>query len=157
MPWLLDGNNLAGGRDRESVRRAALALARHERVRIHLVFDGAPPAGTGDAEHLGRVEVRYAVHADAAIVTLLRGRGRGWRVATDDRELGRRVRAEGAEVVGAAAFWERVAGAAAAAGADDPRAAGAAEQSFRGVADTTERLPDAPARVRARKPRRRSP
>lgn len=156
MPWLLDGNNLAGGRDREAVRRAALALARHERVRIRLVFDGAPPAGTGDVEHLGRVEVRYAGHADAAIVAFLRGRGRGWRVATDDRELGRRARAEGAEVVGAAAFWERVAGAAAQ-GADDARDARGAEASFRAVADTTERLPDAPARVRARKPRRRSP
>ncbi len=103
------------------------------------------------------MEVRYAGHADAAIVAFLRGRGRGWRVATDDRELGRRARAEGAEVVGAAAFWERVARAAEAEGADEARDAGAAEASFRGVADTTERLPDAPARVRARKPRRRSP
>ncbi len=155
MPWLLDGNNLAGGRDREEVRRAALTLARRERVRIHIFFDGAPPAGTGQAESLGPVEVRYAADADAAIVAFVRGRGRGWRVATDDRGLARRVRDEGAEVVAAAAFWERAARAAAGAGEGSGRGPESTRESLRGLAETTERLPDAPGRVRVRRTGRR--
>ncbi len=149
MPWLLDGNNLAGGRDREAVRRAALDLSRRERIRIQVFFDGAPPPGTGAVERLGPVEVRYVGHADAAIVAFLRGRGRGWRVASDDRELGRRVRAEGAEVVTAAAFWERIA---ALAGDADGRSQA---ETARDPAQATERLPDGPVRVRVRPGRRR--
>jgi hypothetical protein len=87
VPWLLDGNNLAGGGDRAAVRRAALAIARRERVRIVVFFDGAPPPGGAEAEALGPVEIRYARRADDAIVAFLRGAGRGWRVATDDRAL----------------------------------------------------------------------
>lgn len=59
MPWILDGNNLARGGNRERVRRAALALARTERIRLVLFFDGAPPAGSPDTERLGAVDVRY--------------------------------------------------------------------------------------------------
>ena len=155
MPWLLDGNNLIGGSDRESVRRAALSLARSERVRIHVFFDGAPPAGSTDVERLGPVEVRYVGNADGAIVAFLRGRGRGWRVATDDRDLGRRVRAEGAEVVAAAAFWERVASVAARGGEADGREREAGAESIGILATTTQRLPDAPARVPRRIRRRK--
>jgi predicted RNA-binding protein with PIN domain len=109
VPWLLDGNNLARGGDREAVRRAALVVARNERLRIVVFFDGQPPAGGSDAETLGRVEVRYAPHADTAIVGFLRGRGRGWKVATDDRALAMAVRRAGAEAVPAASFWRKVA------------------------------------------------
>jgi len=63
VPWLLDGNNLAQGGDRERVRRAALDLARRERLRVLLYFDGAPPQGTPPVQRLGAVEVRYVPHA----------------------------------------------------------------------------------------------
>lgn len=108
MPWLLDGNNLAGGRDRAKVRAAALQLARRERIRIVVYFDGAPPGGVPDVESLGRVEVRYVANADAAIVTFLGRGGKGWRLCTDDAALARKARQLGAEVVKAASFWSKV-------------------------------------------------
>ncbi len=150
MPWLLDGNNLAHGGSREKVRRAALALARRERVRILIYFDGSPPPGSGDSEKLGAVEVRYVGHADTAIVAFLRPNGRGWRLATDDRELARLARDAGAEAVSAAAFWRK------AAAAPEPEGSGArgaiADEAayFR---DAGHRLPEAPTRVP--RPRRR--
>ena len=154
MPWLLDGNNLARGGSRERVRRAALAVARSERVRILVFFDGAPPAGGSGSEALGAVEVRYVVHADTAIVAFLRPRGRGWRVATDDRELARLAREAGAETVPASAFWRKAESAAAAmpeGGAAD--AAASDEAAF--FRDPAHRLPAAPGRVaRRRHPRR---
>ena len=108
MPWILDGSNLAGGGDREAVRRATLAVARQERVRFVLFFDGPPPPGSAADERLGRVEVRYVPHADTAIVGYVAGGGAGWIVATDDRALAARVKALGARVVPAAGFWEDV-------------------------------------------------
>lgn len=108
MPWLLDGNNLARGGGRERVRRAALEMARAQRITIVVVFDGAPPPGSGEVERLGQVEVLYAPHADTAILELLAAGGPGWRLATDDRELARRAREAGAEVVSSASFWARI-------------------------------------------------
>jgi hypothetical protein len=144
MPWVVDGNNLARGGNRERVRRAALALARAERVSIVLFFDGAPPPGVGDHERLGAVEVRYAPHADAAILEFLAGKDRQWRLATDDRVLATRAHHGGVETVAAGVFWQRVA------------AAGAGKQEHEAAAGDrrggdVERLPDGPVRV----PRRR--
>jgi predicted RNA-binding protein with PIN domain len=156
VPWLLDGNNLARGRDRESVRRAALAVARHERVRILVFFDGAPPQGAGEAEKLGSVEVRYVAHADSAILAFLRGSGRGWRVATDDRALGLAARAAGADVVSAARFWQK---AATAPRADDAERVPARriDEEMAYFADAAHRLPGGPARVARRRARPRRP
>jgi hypothetical protein len=151
MPWLLDGNNLAGGTDRAAVRRAALALARSERLRVVLFFDGAPPPGGAAVERLGAVEVRYAQSADAAILDHLRGGGRGWRLATDDRALGLRAKASGAEVVPGERFWARVA-AIAATGSDPDREVAARQEKASFFAEV-ERLPAAPRRV----PRRPTP
>lgn len=145
MPWLLDGNNLAHGGPRERVRRAALAVARLERVRILVFFDGSPPPGAGDSEALGAVEVRYVANADAAIVAFLRPRGRGWRVATDDRELSRLARDTGAEVVSAAAFWRKAAAAPAAPAAAATGGGVADEAAY--FRDPGHRLPAAPKRV----------
>ena len=154
MPWLLDGNNLVRGRDRASVRRAALAVARGERVRILVFFDGAPPPGVGATERLGSVEVRYSSHADTAILAFLRGSGRGWRVATDDRTLGLAAREASAEVVSAARFWQKAATAAQAA---SPRTAPASgiDDEIAYFADERSRLPGAPARVARRRARPR--
>jgi len=154
VPWLLDGNNLVRGGDREEVRRAALAVARHERVRIVVFFDGAPPMGVGRTESLGAVETRYTAHADSAILAFLQRGGRGWRVATDDRDLGRRVRAAGGEVVPGASFWRK---AEAAAQHRPPQAPGTADLSaeLEYFADPRHRLPGSSARVARRAVRAR--
>ncbi|MCU0291026.1 MAG: NYN domain-containing protein [Thermoanaerobaculaceae bacterium] len=149
MPWILDGNNLARGQGREQVRTAALALARHERVRIVLFFDGAPPAGSPQVERLGSIEVRYVPHADTAILAVVAGGGRGWKLATDDRSLALRARDSGTEVVGASSFWSRVARAEAAAPAEE-----VTPQQDAAGATAGERLPEGASRVR-RTPRQR--
>jgi hypothetical protein len=156
VPWLLDGNNLVRGGDREAVRRAALAVARHERVRILIFFDGAPPAGVGATERLGRVETRYTGHADTAILAFLQRGGREWRVATDDRELGGRARAAGAEVVPAASFWHK-AQTAAQASESQTGAVGDVVAELDYFADERHRLPESSTRVARRsvRPRRR--
>ncbi len=156
MPWLLDGNNLVHGRDRASVRRAALAVARGERVRILVFFDGAPPPGVGATERLGAVEIRYTVHADTAIVAFLGRSGRGWRVATDDRALGIAARTAGAEVVPSAQFWEKAASVAQAPGRE-AGSGSAADEEMAYFADTKHRLPGGPRRIARRSPRARRP
>lgn len=108
MPWVVDGNNLAGGGDREKVRRTILELARRQRVRVVLFFDGAPPAGVPSVEKLGSVEVRYVPHADSAILDLLRTGARGWRLVSSDQALVSKARGLGAEVVSAAAFRRKL-------------------------------------------------
>jgi hypothetical protein len=151
MPWVLDGSNLAGGRQRGAVRDAALGLARRERISIVLFFDGAPPAGSVNVERLGAVEVRYVPNADIAIIDFLRGRGRGWRVATDDRALAMRVRAGGAEVVGADAFWAKARRGASAVVTPPP---GADQRGGIEIfQDPANRLPKAPQRVVRRRGR----
>jgi hypothetical protein len=156
VPWLLDGNNLAKGGDRASVRRAALAVARQEHVRILIFFDGAPPPGAGDAEKLGAVEVRYVAHADGAILAFLRGSGRGWRVATDDRALGAAAHAAGAEVVAGASFWQKAA-AAIQGGKEGSAPPSGFEEELAYFADPEHRLPVEPSRVARRRVHTRRP
>ena len=105
MPVVIDGNNLLhslprDSKDRSSVRRAALDLVRNERLQIIVVFDGPPPPGAPDLEHLGQVTVRYSVAktADDIILDILPAGGQAseWVVVTDDRSLGERIRERGA-------------------------------------------------------------
>ena len=107
MPVIVDGNNLlhslpSGQRQRSSVRRRALDTVRHEGVRLTVVFDGPPPSGSPELEHLGQVTVRYSGQssADDMIVGLLRSSSRAadWVVVTDDQALRDRVRDCGARV-----------------------------------------------------------
>lgn len=107
MPVIIDGNNLlhtlpSEERDRMSVRRRALDAVRNEGMSLTVVFDGPPPAGSPDTEHLGRVTVRYSggSSADDLILRLLPAKGRAseWVVVSDDRALGTRVRDRGARV-----------------------------------------------------------
>ncbi len=107
MPVIIDGNNLLHSlpsreRDRDSVRRKALDTVRHESMSLIVVFDGPPPAGSPEIEHLGRVTIRYSGSstADDFILDLLQSRGRAsdWVVVSDDRALGREVRERGATV-----------------------------------------------------------
>ena len=131
------------------MRAAALALARHERVRIVVFFDGAPPPGSPQVERLGSIEVRYVPHADSAILAVVAGGGRGWKLATDDRSLALQARDSGTEVVGVGGFWAKVTRAEAAAPAEEA----APQRDGEGVT-AGEPLPEAATRVR-RTPRQR--
>jgi hypothetical protein len=150
MPWIIDGNNLARGGDRESVRRAALAVARRERVRLVVFFDGRPPAGGEPVERLGPVEVRYVANADAAIIAHLGAGATGWIVATDDRALADRARSLGARAVAAAEFRVKAERAAAASPASAPTTTDlSAEVAY--FRDPANRLPGPRAAVQRRK------
>ena len=109
MPWVLDGNNLAGGADRERVRRAALFLSHREKVQLLVFFDGAPPDGVPEHERLGAVEIRYVSNADRAILAFLAQRKTGVKLVTADRALASKAKALGAEVVAPGVFWQKVA------------------------------------------------
>jgi predicted RNA-binding protein with PIN domain len=107
MPIIIDGNNLLHSlpiheQSRDVVRRRALDTVRHEGIHLTVVFDGPPPAGSPEIEHLGRVSIQYSggSSADDVIMRLLptRGRASEWVVVTDDRALGGRVRERGAQV-----------------------------------------------------------
>jgi predicted RNA-binding protein with PIN domain len=107
MPIVIDGNNLLHSlsnhdRNRDAVRRRALDTVRHEGVKLTVVFDGPPPSGSPEHEHLGRVSIRYSgsASADDVIVGLLPSgrRASEWVVVTDDRDLRHRVRERGAQV-----------------------------------------------------------
>jgi hypothetical protein len=100
MPVLVDGDNLLGswpGRDRSEASRTELVaevrgLARRERRRLVLVFDGEPPwpaAAGPDVRWSGRGRT-----ADDLILEILRGEPdrRGWTVVTNDRSLGDQCR-----------------------------------------------------------------
>jgi hypothetical protein len=107
MPILIDGNNLLHSlprdeRSRDAVRRHALETVRHEGMRLTVVFDGPPPQGSPEIEHLGQVSVRYSgsSSADDVIMGFLpqSGGASEWVVVTDDRGLRERARTRGARV-----------------------------------------------------------
>lgn len=147
MPWVVDGNNVAGGRDREPVRQASLRLAARERLRIVLFFDGAPPPGVAQEERLGAVEVRYVPHADEAILAYIRASSTGCKLVTSDRRLAERARYFGAQVVSSEAFWQKVGGAE---GEPNEKGKVPAEPLEELLACTTP-LPEGPQRVRRRR------
>ncbi len=107
MPVLLDGNNamhrLSGPeRSRERFREEMLQVARSQKIKLEVIFDGPSPEGTPETERLGAVTIRYSgsITADDLIVSRLpSGRAaRSWTVVTDDHGLRQRVRAAGARV-----------------------------------------------------------
>ena len=107
MPVIIDGNNFLHSlpsqeQNRDSVRRRALDTVRQGRLSLTVVFDGPPPGGSPDPEHLGRLTILYsgASSADDLILRLLprSGRASEWVVVTDDRALRDRVREQGAQV-----------------------------------------------------------
>jgi hypothetical protein len=115
MPVVIDGNNLlhslpGGGRSRDEVRRQALEAVRGEGLRVTVVFDGPPPQGSPEIEHLGRVTVRYSgsAAADDVILGLIPAGAAAseWAVVSDDRGLRDRSRRRGA-AVRSLAEWRR--------------------------------------------------
>jgi hypothetical protein len=120
--WLVDASNVIGSRpdgwwrDRDGATRRLLdrldALARSEPVTV--VLDAGDPAL---ARREGPLRVVIAPRrgrdaADDEIVRMLEADPdpAAWRVVTSDAELGRRVRALGAEVEGASGFRSRLDG-----------------------------------------------
>ena len=103
---LVDGNNVMGARpdgwwrDRAGARRRLLdsleAHAERTGTSITVVFDGRE----GDLAS-ERVEVRFAAHADDLLAELAAPDAT---LVTSDRELGRRARSRGAEVIGSGGF-----------------------------------------------------
>jgi predicted RNA-binding protein with PIN domain len=122
MTLIVDGNNVIGSRpdgwwrDRAAATRrvvgqlAEWAAATGETVTV--VFDGAPP---DDLDAPEAVDVRFARHggrnaADDVIAQLVAAdpRPERLRVVTSDAELAERVRAHGADVIGARSFRDRL-------------------------------------------------
>jgi hypothetical protein len=112
----VDGDNLLGcwpGRSRSDAEKRQLAreigrLARRERRRIVLVYDGSAAPGLSFG-----ADVRFSgpgSSADAVIVNLLRGEQdpRGWTVVTNDRALADQSRWAGARVEPVHAFRARL-------------------------------------------------
>lgn len=118
--YLVDGTNLSRGYDydprfpemearraEELVERVArLAERLGARGEVEIYFDG-PPRPVGEP---GQAVVRfsYEQQADDLIqgkVRLLRSRGLGVVVATEDGALGRDIAAEGGRVIGRSELW----------------------------------------------------
>ena len=108
--WLVDGNNVMGARadgwwrDRAGAMQRLVnaldAFAERDGTEVEVVFDGR------DRDlQATRAHVAFAAHADDAIAARARG---GVTVVTSDQELAARVRARGAEVLGAGAFLRRL-------------------------------------------------
>jgi predicted RNA-binding protein with PIN domain len=115
--WLVDGMNLIGSRpdgwwrDRPRAMRELVEDLRGLGEPVTVVFDGRP----FDLAESGPVEVRFASRrgrnaADDDIAQLVdeADEPQEWRVVTSDKDLGERVRARGAEVVGVGAFRRRL-------------------------------------------------
>ena len=108
--WLVDGNNVMGARpdgwwrDREDAMRRLVdaldAFAQRTGDDVVVVFDGR-------ARDLRpqRIEVAFAAHADDLVAERA---APGTTVVTSDAELARRVRARGAQTLGAGAFRTRL-------------------------------------------------
>ena len=108
--WIVDGNNVMGSRpdgwwrDRDLAMQGLVdeveAWAARTGEQVLVVFDGRHRPVGGEC-----VAVLFAPHAD----DLIAGRARRTdTVATSDRELGRRVAARGAQVVGARTLRARI-------------------------------------------------
>jgi predicted RNA-binding protein with PIN domain len=118
MSYLVDGNNVMAQRvgwhkDKPRARRGLLDelanFAAHKRVRVAVVFDGAPEAHFADGSSYRGVKIFYALrgsNADErikAMVEASRGR-RTLRVVTSDRALADYVRLCGAPVIRSGEF-----------------------------------------------------
>ncbi len=122
MPYLVDGNNVMGGRvgwhrDKRAARRQLLddvaTFVLRARVKMMVVFDGAPEDHFPDGSRYRGVQVFYAERGSTAddriksIVDASRER-RTLIVVTSDRALADYVRRSGAQVVRAGDFRRRM-------------------------------------------------
>ena len=113
MSYLVDGNNVMGQRpgwhrDKPAARRALLdelaAFAARKRVRVAVVFDGAPEPNFPDGSSYRGVKLHYAARnsdADTRIKSLAESsrERKTLRVVTSDRALADYVRRCGVAVI----------------------------------------------------------
>ena len=115
--WIVDGMNVIGSRptgwwrDRPAAMRDLVERLQTLEEPVTVIFDGRP----FEIEDSGGVEVRFARRrgrnaADDDIAALVEAAAdpETLRVVTSDGELAARVRAHGAEVVGAGEFRRRL-------------------------------------------------
>jgi uncharacterized protein YaiI (UPF0178 family) len=113
--WLVDGMNVIGSRptgwwrDRPRAMRELVEQLERLGEPVTVVFDGRPI----QLEDTGTVEVRFASRrgpgaADDDIAALAAESEEDLRVVTSDVALAERVRREGADVVGAGSFRDRL-------------------------------------------------
>ena len=118
MAYIIDGNNVMGQtpgwhRDKPKACRDLLenvaVFARSRRVRITVVFDGAPNPSIPEGSSFKGVKVLYANRgsdADSRIVKMVESSpdSRGLTVVTSDRHLAFLVRSRGASVLRSGEF-----------------------------------------------------
>jgi predicted RNA-binding protein with PIN domain len=116
--YVIDGNNVIGGRvgwhrDKPGSRRLLLhdlaRLARVKKLRLNVVFDGAPDPQFPDGSSYRGVRIFYArlgSDADSRIVEMVEDERnkKSLVVVTSDRKLTSRVRASGARVMRSGEF-----------------------------------------------------
>ena len=116
--YIIDGNNVIGGRvgwhrDKPGSRRLLLhdlaRLARVKKLRLNVVFDGAPDPQFPDGSSYRGVRIFYArvgSDADSRVVEMVEAERnkKSLVVVTSDRKLTSRVRASGARVMRSGEF-----------------------------------------------------
>ena len=116
--YVIDGNNVIGGRvgwhrDKPGSRRLLLhdlaRLARAKKLRLNVVFDGAPDPQFPDGSSFRGVRIFYArvgSDADSRVVEMVEAERnkKSLVVVTSDRKLTSRVRASGARVMRSGEF-----------------------------------------------------
>jgi predicted RNA-binding protein with PIN domain len=116
--YVIDGNNVIGGRvgwhrDKPGSRRLLLhdlaRLARVKKLRLNVVFDGAPDPQYPDGSSYRGVRIFYArpgSDADSRVVEMVEAERnkKSLVVVTSDRKLTSRVRASGARVLRSGEF-----------------------------------------------------
>ena len=116
--YIIDGNNVIGGRvgwhrDKAGSRRLLMhdlaRLARSKRLRLNVVFDGAPDPQFPDGSSYRGVRIFYSQlgsDADERITEMVEAERnkKSLVVVTSDRKLAARVRACGARVVRSGEF-----------------------------------------------------
>jgi predicted RNA-binding protein with PIN domain len=116
--YVIDGNNVIGGRvgwhrDKPGSRRLLLhdlaRLARVKKLRLNVVFDGAPDPQFPDGSSYRGVRIFYArlgSDADSRVVEIVEAERnkKSLVVVTSDRKLTSRVRASGARVMRSGEF-----------------------------------------------------
>ena len=116
--YVIDGNNVIGGRvgwhrDKPGSRRLLLhdlaRLARVKKLRLNVVFDGAPDPQFPDGSSYRGVRIFYArlgSDADSRVVEMVEAERnkKSLVVVTSDRKLTSRVRASGARVMRSGEF-----------------------------------------------------